>query len=298
MGLAMVTVGSTVVASAVIGDSMPPFAAAALRFGVALPVLVVMMLVRREARPRPDRHDTVLLVIQGAAGSAGYTALLVVGTGLTSASEAGIILGCLPAVAGVIAFVALRERLAAATIAAIALSTLGVAITSFGAMGTAGSLAGNALILAAVVCEGVFLLANRLLHAPVSPLALATTMCAFGLVLSLPVALGEVLRGEVQPESSAIVAAVYYGLVPTVAGFWMWYSGSAGARASDASVMTGVAPISAVILSVVVLGERLSAAHIVGLVAVLAAIVVVARSLGRPVERHTRTHVGDELPPR
>lgn len=279
MALAMLTVGSTVIASKVIGASMPPFTAAVLRFAVALPILLLLMRLTGTRVHRPDRHDALLLLVQALAGSAGYTALLIYGTERTSGTDAGIILGTLPAVAAVISFVLLRERMSRAMIFAIALATAGIGITATGPGGESGSVQGNALVLAAVVCEGLFILLNRRLHAALPPLALAASMCGLGLLLSLPMALGEIASGGLVAQPIALGGAIYYGLVPTVGGFWLWYAGSAGATPAEASLMTSVAPVSAVLLSMLVFGEKPDMLRLLGLGLVVAGILMASLRL-------------------
>jgi drug/metabolite transporter (DMT)-like permease len=69
---------------------------------------------------------------------------------------------------------------------------------------------------------------------------------------------------------------VYYGVFPTAFGFWLWYTGAALTRGAEAAAYTAVAPISALALSVLLRGEVLRAAHVVGMALVLAAIALVA----------------------
>ena len=49
--LAMITVGSTVVASKIVAAGLPPFTATALRFAIALPLFLVLMRVTRTTWP-------------------------------------------------------------------------------------------------------------------------------------------------------------------------------------------------------------------------------------------------------
>src|SRR5471032_514197 len=179
--LAMITVGSTVVASRIIAASLPPFTAAALRFALAMPVFLALMRWRGVRMRMPDRHDAILLALQALCGSVGYAVLLTAGLRTASAADAGVITGSLPAVVALVGVLLLRERIGWAQWAAIGLATLGVAIVEFGeahaAVGTAPSLGGGALVLAAVACEALFLLLNKRLHVAVAPLAQSTLMC-------------------------------------------------------------------------------------------------------------------------
>lgn len=278
LAVAMVTVGSTVVASKVIGAGLPPFTATVLRFALALPVLALLMRATRTPWPRPDRHDMLLLCLQAVCGSVGYTACLIAGTRLAPAAEAGIFLGTLPAAAALTSAVLLRERLAPRTLATIALATGGVLVVALAGHGGGGvhSLRGDALVLAAVLCESLFILLNKRLHVALPPLALSTAMVALGLLGALPPALLEVIRQPPQFPVSALLGVAYYAFVPTVAGFWLWYAGAARVSGAEASLFTAIAPAAGVLLSGLVLGERVSLPMLAGLVLVVAAVVLQA----------------------
>ena len=122
----MLTVGSAVVASKVIGQGMDPFLATSLRFALSLPVFLVLMRIKGCAFPRLGVRDSILLVAQAATGSVGYTILLINGLRLTSAADGGVIIGCLPAAAALTAVVVLGERLTRRTLVAVGLATAGV----------------------------------------------------------------------------------------------------------------------------------------------------------------------------
>ncbi|MDR9241656.1 hypothetical protein FEP07_05694 [Burkholderia multivorans] len=222
LAAAMAGVGSTVVASRVAAGGLPPFTATALRFLIATPLLLALMRMRRLRWTRPSTRDAVLLVIQAAAGGVGYTVLLICGTKLASPIDAGVMLGTLPAMSTLIAAVVLRERQTRRDWVAAALATSGVLFVTFApghAMPSMRALVGDALVLAAVACEAVFILLNRRLTVPLPPLTLSTAMSALGFVLALIPAAFE-WRAVVSGWTFGAVSAIaYYALVPTVLGY-------------------------------------------------------------------------------
>ncbi|MFL6698649.1 MAG: DMT family transporter [Vitreoscilla sp.] len=271
--LAMVTVGSTVVASRIIADGLPPFTAAALRFAIALPVFLAILRWRGERLPRPDLHDGVLLALQALCGSVGYAVLLVAGLRSTSAADAGVITGCLPAVGALVGTLVLRERISPRLLAAVALACMGVAAVAIAPEGQKGrhDLAGDALVLAAVGCEALFLLLNKRLRRPVAPLAQSTLMCGLGFAMTLLPALFE--QAWTKPaDPAALLSVLYYALVPTVGGYLLWYAGAARVSAGAASLYTAVLPVSALVLSAAMLREPISIGQLFGAGCVLAAI--------------------------
>jgi drug/metabolite transporter (DMT)-like permease len=277
LALAMVTVGSTVVASRVIAAGLPPFTAAALRFAIALPIFLVLMRWRGQRLPRPARHDLGLIVLQALCGSVGYAVLLMAGLRTTSAANAGVITGCLPAVGALVGALVLRERLGARLACAIAFACAGIVVVLVapGHVDAAAtpSVTGNALVLAAVVCEAVFLLLNKRLRVRLSPLAQSTFMTALGLLLTLGPALAE-QAWNAPFDVAALLGVLYYALVPTVGGYLLWYAGAERVEAGRAALYTAVLPLSALALAALVLHEPIGVRQLVGAACVLAAIAV------------------------
>lgn len=281
----MATVGTSVVASKLIGLQIEPFAATALRHLLALPVLVLLCCLFRPAWPRPSQRDALILLLQAASGSVGYTVLLIAGTSMASAADAGVVAGTLPAMAALFAILILGERPCLLALMGIALTTAGVLLLSMGGGSNHGvplphrSL-GIALVAAAVACEVVFILGQRRLHTPIEPLAMATLMSLGGLLLSLPAAgvvwaMGWSHSGmDVTGIGAALGAIAWYAWVPTVIGFWLWYAGARRATATQAAASTAWLPLVAVTGAAAVLGEGLTASQLTALVLVLAGVLV------------------------
>jgi drug/metabolite transporter (DMT)-like permease len=275
--LAMAGVGSTVVVSKMIAAGLPPFTATALRFAIAFPVFVLVMRVRRAPWPRPDSRDTLLVIAQAAAGSVGYTVLLISGMKLASAADAGVITGTLPAVSALVAMVALGERPGPALLGAIVLATAGVLVCTVrfddvSAARSASALIGDALVFGAIVCEALFILLNRKLRRPVPALQLSALMSGIGLVVAIVPALLFEKPWSGHIDTAAIAGVVYYALVPTVAGFVLWYAGAARISGAEAGLMTALVPVCAVALAALVLREPVSAAQLGGVACVLGAV--------------------------
>jgi drug/metabolite transporter (DMT)-like permease len=169
----------------------------------------------------------------------------------------------------------LRERLGARLVGAIALACAGVAAVvvapGHADASASSSASGNALVLAAVACEAVFLLLNKRLRVPLAPLAQSTLMSALGLALTLVPALAE--HAWTAPvDRAALWGVLYYALVPTVGGYLLWYAGAERVDAGRAALYTAVLPVSALALAALVLHEPIGPRQLAGAACVLAAI--------------------------
>lgn len=286
--LAMATVGTSVIASKLIGNAVEPFLATALRHALALPVLAALWFILRLALPRPSLRDALVLLAQAAAGSVGYSVLLIHGTRLASAADASVVAGTLPAVAAAFSVLFLGERPRARMLAALVCATAGVVLLVLGgAPGSAlapgaahagGRWLGIGLVLAAVGCEALFILGQKRLARPLHPVVMSTLMCAGGMVLSAAAAMpaGRLTSSRFTPEALAAIA--WYAWVPTVMGFLLWYAGANRSSASQAALATVCLPLTAFLLAVMFLGEPVRPAQWAGLGVVVAAVVLAARS--------------------
>jgi drug/metabolite transporter (DMT)-like permease len=277
--LAMVLVGSTVVVSKIIGQDIEPFAATVMRHALALPAFLLLMGWTKTRFPSLGWRDAGLLVVQAAAGSVGYSVLLILGVAASSAADAGVVAGTLPAMAALFSVLFLGERPGMRMWISIALATLGVmsvALSPQAGGNISGRMHGIALVLAAIACEAVFILANKRLSRPIPALALSTLMSAGGLLLS---ALPAAWAWQQAPSTlghAAMWGVVYYAWVPTVGGFLLWYAGIARTSGVRASLATVWLPVSAMLFSVVFLRETVQLWQWCGLACVLAAMLLAA----------------------
>ena len=181
-GGAMVTVGSTVVASRLIASGLLPFTATALRFAVAAPVLWCLMRLTGTAWPRPDRRDGALLLAQAVAGSVRYTVLLILGTRHAPAADAGVVAGTLPAVAALFAVLALGERPTRALLLSTALATPGVLGFWLWFAGSSRVSGAEASLMTALMPVSALALAATVLGERITPAQIAGCALVLGAV--------------------------------------------------------------------------------------------------------------------
>jgi drug/metabolite transporter (DMT)-like permease len=278
--LAMVLVGSTVVVSKIIGQDIEPFLATTLRHALALPVFLLLMRGTRAQFARVSLHDAVLLLVQAAAGSVGYSVLLIQGVHLSSAADASVIAGTLPTMSALFAMVFLDERPGVRMLLSIALATVGVVMVALSPDTAAQSSTrgqGIGLVLGAIACEAVFILANKRLSQPLPALVMSTLMCAGGLLLSAVAAWWVAPASVSKMSTPALLGVAYYAWVPTVGGFLLWYAGSARTSGARAALATVWLPVSALLLSALVLGETIRTWQWLGFVCVVLAILITFR---------------------
>ncbi len=107
---------------------------------------------------------------------------------------------------------------------------------------------------------------------------MATVVSVFGLLLFLPVAIYEAAAIDFTAVSWAEwLPILYYAIIVTVVGFILWFQGVQKVPASTAAVFTGIMPVSAVLLSYLILQEPFAWSHIWGGLCVLIGLILIVR---------------------
>ena len=278
LSLAMVIVGSSVVIGKLVIASFPVFLASALRFGLGSLILLPLLLLREGRGVSIGRRDWIILGLQAFTGVFLFSVFLLYGLKFTSAAEAGIITSTTPAVVATISFLFLKEKLTLNKAIGIALAVLGVLIINvlgepFDSERGKYALLGNVLIFGAVVGDAAFTIFPKLATQTISPLRTATVMSVMGVVMFAPFAFYEALSFDF--ASTTLLdwgLVIYFGVVVTVGAFTLWFGGVNKVSSSEAAVFTGIMPVSAILLSYIILGEPFAWSHLWGGLCVLAGI--------------------------
>jgi drug/metabolite transporter (DMT)-like permease len=286
--LAMAMGGAVVVAGKFLTHAFPVFLAAGLRLVMAVPVLVALALLREGGLPRLKAPEALALFVCAFGGIFMFTVFLLFGLRYTTAAESGIITSTVPVFTALISVFYLKERPSVWGLLAVVLTMVGVLVLNLADGGMAAARGsnpwlGNALIFGCVVGEALFTISAKLVTSRISPLATAAYVNIFGLVIFLPFAAYQALTFDFSsPAWPNWTALVFMGLGISVLQFMIWFAGVSKVPGSVAAVFIGVMPVSAVLLSYAVGGERFIWPHLVGMVCVVGSIIAVTRGAGAP----------------
>jgi drug/metabolite transporter (DMT)-like permease len=276
---AMVIVGSNIVVGKIIAEHLPLFIATTLRFALASIILLPIVLRSEGKLPVVGKSDLLLVLLLAFAGNFLYNIFLLYGLKLTSAAESGIISGTAPVVTAVLSYLFLRERIGFRKVFGVILVILGIAVINLvGSVvpGAIHSLPGDLLIGGTVVCEALWTIFGKAASNKMSPLVLASLTTFSGFIMFLPLGIYQSIGFHMTSLSMFDwFTIVYYGAIGTVGAYLLWYQGMPKVPASTAGVFVGLTPVSAVVLSYVVLKEPFEWFHLLGMLCVLAAIVCI-----------------------
>lgn len=244
--------------------------ALAWRFTVAASVLWLWTLTTgRHKRPAAEYRSALLLGVLGFSPQAGLYFLTVK---ILSPGLAGLLLYLYPAFVVLMSAFFLRKRPGKAQLWALALSSVGCALTLWtrGAYPVGGYLLG----ITVAVSYAAYLVAGERVLARLDPVfATTVVMSAAGIVYWLITA----ATGTVSLPSQGSVAAAVLGVatVGTVLPIVTLFASMRRIGASDASLVSTIEPLVTIVLSAILLGERLTSLQLAGGALILAAVLVI-----------------------
>jgi drug/metabolite transporter, DME family len=280
--IAAILFGTTGTAQALGPDGSTPMTVGASRILIGGSILAAMALASGGFRGRwPLGH-----VLLAGAGVAVYQLAF-----FQAVADTGVAVGAIVAIGSGPIFAGILERLLDGAwpgrtwLVATALATTGVAVLSL-ASATDASLSAAGIGLALVSGLGYAtytIVAKRLLRLGHKPVAVMGASFGLGAVLLLPV----LLLGDTEwlhtPDGLAL--ALYLGVVPTALAYSLFARGLRSLDASEVTTLVLAEPLTATVLGVVVLDERVGAGGLVGAALILAGLAVLA--LPRPRLRQT-----------
>jgi DME family drug/metabolite transporter len=272
--LAALCFGTTGTAQALGPDGLAPAGVGAARILVGGSLLVLVALLTRGARALGRIPRAPALV--GAAGVAVYQLAFFAAVRDTGVAVGTIVaLGSAPTLAGAFEWALERRAPARAWAAATALACAGVALLALAGADAAISAPGVALAVLAGASYATYTLsAKRMLAAGHAPETVMAAAFGLGAVALAPVLALTGAAWVLRPGGAAL--ALFLGVVPTAVAYLLFARGLQRLTAAETATLTLAEPLTAALLGVVVLSERLTLPAVGGAALVLAGLLALA----------------------
>ena len=278
--VAAVAWGTGGAAAAILYDTsgMGPVAVSFWRFAGGVLLLAVGHLVVRRHIGAPARNRWRQVVTTGV-GLAVYQTAYFAAVGHAGLAIATVVtLGSGPILIALGSRVLMGERLGRAGAVTVAMALVGLVLLVGG--GSASTAPAPALGLACALLSaggyaGVTLLNRKVGRDGSSgnPQTTALGGFAVGMVCLFPLALVEGLLPTSGNAGQVLGLVAYLGFAPTALAYSLFFAGLATIRATTASVIALIEPVTAAVIAVLLLNERLTVTATVGSVVLLGAVV-------------------------
>lgn len=276
---------TNIVLGRLLADHYPPWTLTLLRWIVAVAALLPFVApAARRQLPLLRRHWGLLLMC-GATGMVGYSALAYIALHTTQAANVAFINSMLPLMVPVAALVLARETVRPRTLAGIVLSFAGVVwILARGDAATLAELSfteGDLITVVAVACYALYSVLIRRKPPALDIFVFLLATMAGGIVVALPFAALELAAGARVPvDPLSWAAVIYIGLVISLLAYLVWNRCIVTLGATVTGVSYHLLSVYTPLLAFVLLGETLAGFHVVGIALILAGVALAA--LRRP----------------
>lgn len=269
--------GGTFIAGRLLVGEVSPFSAAFLRFSMASLVLLGLTRKHNGCFPKIQSHQWGPLFLLGLSGIFAYNAFFFTGLQMIEAGRAAVIIANNPIFIGIFAALLFKEKLTPAKIAGICLSLMGalVVITKGAPLSifSSGIGKGELCIFGSVISWVTYSLVGRSAMKGFTPLVAVTYSSIFGTLMLFPAAWVEGLFKQINNYPlSAWLSLLYLALFGTVLSFVWYYQGIQKIGSMRAGQFINIVPVSAILLSVLILDEPLTLSLLLGLLLVCAGI--------------------------
>ena len=259
--LTMVFWGSAFVTSKMIVFEVPPDVGAVLRFGLGA-ILMMGVLFRRSARPVPPREVWGRIAAVGIVGVTAFNTCFFHGLALAPASDAAMIIPAIsPVFTAVAGILFLGEPARFHRVAGLAISLVGATLFFWGVIahtsGQATRLFGDLFLLGAAASWAGYSILSRPLLMKIGPLPATAWSMLLGSLLLLLLSLPRLSKVPwIGLSAKFWLVLAYLAIFPTVIAYLLWMEGIRAIGSGPATSFMFLAPVSALLLAAMLLGER------------------------------------------
>jgi len=280
--LAVVFWGVSFVATRAAVAEVSPFALIFVRTGLGA-CLLLAILARRGEPILPPREEAWALVRMGFVGIAFHQTLQAFALRLTTAVNAGWLVGLTPIWSALLAAIYLREGLGVRKLTGLALGFAGATLVVTGGRIGAGALGlptsrGDLLILASTLNWALYTVMGHATLRRLGPTRATAGALLFGWLLLLPAfALSGGPASLAGLSARGWLAVLFLGLACSGLGYLFWYGALEGLEASRVAAFLYLEPLVTLGAARVLLGESVPATTLAGGALLVSGVVLVQR---------------------
>lgn len=193
----------------------------------------------------------------------------------TSASQAGVLVSCLPIIIAFLAYYMLKEQLSKAIIVGFSLcigGSLLLTLVSPCSLNAANPVLGNFLEFLAMICAAYYSVSLKFLSTRYAPLSLIALQGISGTLFFAPFLFFVEL--PVVQDSDALWSIVYLGTFVTLGGYGLYNYALTKVSVLTAAAYSNLIPIFSLLLSVLLLDEVLNMEQWLSIVLVFSGVMV------------------------
>lgn len=262
---------SSLILAKIIFDEVGPIVFVALRYMLACPFLLVLTLQARRGQTRGDvRKNWKILLVAGLSGPFISQIMQYIGLGLTTASDALLLLNLTPIFAIILAAPLLKEKISIDKILGLIIATLGVTLIVLNTSpeNTAFDLQrilGDAIVIGSTFFFAINGIAGKIAVKYENAIAITFYSSLFAVpFIWVSAAILEDVTVLFRMSTSTWLAVAWVAIVNTVIAFILYYESMKYIEASRVQITLNLIAVWGVLMSVLILHETVTVLQIAG----------------------------------
>jgi drug/metabolite transporter (DMT)-like permease len=266
--------GATFIAGRIVTQQVGPFSAAFIRFAIASICLMFLTWQLEGAIPKLRKSQILPVICLGITGVFIYNVLFFLGLRTVEAGRASVIIATNPVFISLFASLLFKEKLSRLQILGICISVIGAILVILKGdlkQLVQGSLGwGELFIFGCVVCWASYSLVGKWVMQSLSPLVSVTYSVLIGCIaLIFPAVAEGIISDFIHFPWVVWIGLGYLAVFGTVLGFVWYYEGVHSIGPTKAGIFINLVPISAIILGIIILKEKVTLSLFIGTVLVI-----------------------------
>jgi len=253
-----------------------PLTLGVLRFGLTAAIFTVLLAFRRMYFI-PDKKDFPIFLWLALLAVPFNQGLFLYGMKFTLAAHGALLYATTPIMVLCLSCIWLKERLSLFKIIGITLGFSGVLLVLFekGINFSGQTFKGDILLFFAVLTWSLYTILSKKMLKKYQPLQVTGYSLTLGALLFLPIGILPLIRQDYGIVTrSGLFSILYLAILTSVLGYLTWNWALSKIEASKVAVVSNLQPIFAALLAWVFLGEKITAAFIVGALIVASGVVL------------------------
>ncbi len=257
-------------------NSTPPLTLTALRYAVAVPFMLLLLIGKKPLPWKAVPTVAMLGIIGIGLGQVAQT----IGVNGTSASVGTILSATIPLFIVIFATYRLKQPITIIQICGVATAFIGIVVVAFEntSPDITTTFSGPVWIQISAIAVAFYYVWSVELTLKYGTVVVVTWSTFFGLLAMIPLAAWETYQAPFTLTAVSLGAAAYLGLIVSVAGLFLWISILKNVPAPVAASIQYLQPVFGIIASAILFGENIGLQFLLGVSLILAGLALTMRN--------------------
>ncbi|KAB0539361.1 EamA family transporter [Pseudochrobactrum saccharolyticum] len=257
-------------------NSTPPLTLTALRYAVAVPFMLLLLIGKKPLPWKAVPTVAMLGIIGIGLGQVAQT----IGVNGTSASVGTILSATIPLFIVSFATYRLKQPITIIQICGVATAFIGIVVVAFENTSSdiTTTFSGPVWIQISAIAVAFYYVWSVELTLKYGTVVVVTWSTFFGLLAMIPLAAWETYQAPFTLTAVSLGAAAYLGLIVSVAGLFLWISILKNVPAPVAASIQYLQPVFGIIASAILFGDNIGLQFLLGVSLILAGLALTMRN--------------------